>query len=57
MKYPHLRDTLARSYTVQDKVFGKVQVFTMLESRAEMEIFIPRRYRFQSHLRLPIVKM
>jgi len=46
MKYPHLRDTLARSYTVQDKVFGKVQVFTMLESRAEMEIFIPRRYRF-----------
>jgi len=30
---------------VQDKVFGKVQVFTMLESRAEMEIFIPKPFK------------
>lgn len=35
---------LARSYTVQD-FFDKVQVFTMLESRAGIEIFIPCRYR------------
>lgn len=36
---------MAKSYTVKEKLFGKVQVFTMLESgRAGTEIFIPRRY-------------
>lgn len=40
----HTLDMMAKSYIVKEKLFGKGQVFTMLESRTGTEIFIPCRY-------------